>query len=56
MMHADTCMAASRITNLARATFFRPGLHVYGLRDEDRLKDRVATFSFRLKDISTIRC
>jgi cysteine desulfurase family protein (TIGR01976 family) len=28
-----------------------PGLHVYGLTDENRLQDRVATFSFRLKDM-----
>lgn len=28
-----------------------PGLHVYGLIDEHRLQDRVATFSFRLKDM-----
>ena len=26
-----------------------PGLHLYGLTDPDRLEDRVATFSFRLK-------
>jgi cysteine desulfurase family protein (TIGR01976 family) len=26
-----------------------PGLHLYGLTDPDRLQDRVATFSFRLK-------
>lgn len=26
-----------------------PGLHLYGLSDPDRLEDRVATFSFRLK-------
>jgi cysteine desulfurase family protein (TIGR01976 family) len=29
-----------------------PGLHVYGLTDENRLPDRVATFSFRLKDMT----
>jgi selenocysteine lyase/cysteine desulfurase len=28
-----------------------PGLRVYGLIDENRLQDRVATFSFRLKDL-----
>jgi cysteine desulfurase family protein (TIGR01976 family) len=28
-----------------------PGLHLYGLTDENRLQDRVATFSFRLKDL-----
>jgi cysteine desulfurase family protein (TIGR01976 family) len=28
-----------------------PGLHLYGLTDSDRLEDRVATFSFRLKDL-----
>ncbi|MBK9924295.1 MAG: cysteine desulfurase-like protein [Anaerolineales bacterium] len=28
-----------------------PGLHIYGLTDENRMMDRVATFSFRLKDI-----
>jgi cysteine desulfurase family protein (TIGR01976 family) len=28
-----------------------PGLHLYGLSDPDRLEDRVATFSFRLKDL-----
>src|SRR5215208_7581762 len=28
-----------------------PGLRVYGLTDENRLPDRVATFSFRLKDM-----
>ena len=28
-----------------------PGLHLYGLTDENRLQDRVATFSFRLKDM-----
>jgi cysteine desulfurase family protein (TIGR01976 family) len=28
-----------------------PGLHLYGLADPDRLEDRVATFSFRLKDL-----
>jgi cysteine desulfurase family protein (TIGR01976 family) len=28
-----------------------PGLHLYGLTDPDRLEDRVATFSFRLKDL-----
>jgi cysteine desulfurase family protein (TIGR01976 family) len=27
-----------------------PGLHLYGLTDPDRLEDRVATFSFRVKD------
>ena len=27
-----------------------PGLHLYGLADPNRLEDRVATFSFRLKD------
>jgi cysteine desulfurase family protein (TIGR01976 family) len=27
-----------------------PGLQLYGLSDPDRLEDRVATFSFRLKD------
>ena len=27
------------------------GLRVYGLTDENRLHDRVATFSFRLKDM-----
>jgi selenocysteine lyase/cysteine desulfurase len=26
-------------------------LHLYGLTDPDRLEDRVATFSFRLKDL-----
>ena len=28
-----------------------PGLHLYGLTDTNRLQDRVATFSFRLKDM-----
>jgi len=28
-----------------------PGLNIYGLTDENRLPDRVATFSFRLKDM-----
>ena len=28
-----------------------PGLHLYGLTDPDRLEERVATFSFRLKDL-----
>jgi selenocysteine lyase/cysteine desulfurase len=28
-----------------------PGLHLYGLTDPHRLEDRVATFSFRLKDL-----
>jgi selenocysteine lyase/cysteine desulfurase len=28
-----------------------PGLHLYGLSDPDRLEERVATFSFRLKDL-----
>ncbi|HSJ86128.1 MAG TPA: cysteine desulfurase-like protein [Anaerolineales bacterium] len=28
-----------------------PGLHLYGLTDANRLQDRVATFSFRLKDM-----
>ena len=28
-----------------------PGLHLYGLSDPNRLEDRVATFSFRLKDL-----
>ena len=28
-----------------------PGLHIYGLTDENRISDRVATFSFRLKDM-----
>ena len=28
-----------------------PGLHLYGLSDADRLEDRVATFSFRLKGL-----
>jgi cysteine desulfurase family protein (TIGR01976 family) len=28
-----------------------PGLHIYGLTDPQRLEDRVATFSFRLKDL-----
>ena len=28
-----------------------PGLHIYGLTDTNRLQDRVATFSFRLKDL-----
>ena len=28
-----------------------PGLHLYGLSDMDRLEDRVATFSFRLRDL-----
>ena len=28
-----------------------PGLHLYGLTDESRLQDRVATFSFRLKGL-----
>lgn len=28
-----------------------PGLHLYGLTDSNRLHDRVATFSFRLKDL-----
>jgi selenocysteine lyase/cysteine desulfurase len=28
-----------------------PGLRIYGLTDVRRLEDRVATFSFRLKDI-----
>ncbi len=28
-----------------------PGLRLYGLTDENRLQDRVATFSFRLKDL-----
>jgi cysteine desulfurase family protein (TIGR01976 family) len=28
-----------------------PGLHLYGLTDPGRLEDRVATFSFRLKDL-----
>ncbi len=29
-----------------------PGLHIYGLTDPHRLEDRVATFSFRLKDLN----
>ena len=29
-----------------------PGLHLYGLTDANRLEDRVATFSFRLKDMA----
>ena len=29
-----------------------PGLRLYGLTDVRRLEDRVATFSFRLKDMS----
>jgi len=28
-----------------------PGLRLYGLTDPNRLEDRVATFSFRLKDL-----
>jgi cysteine desulfurase family protein (TIGR01976 family) len=28
-----------------------PGLHLYGLTDANRIEDRVATFSFRLKDL-----
>ncbi|HUF00316.1 MAG TPA: cysteine desulfurase-like protein [Anaerolineales bacterium] len=28
-----------------------PGLHLYGLTDPDHMEDRVATFSFRLKDL-----
>ncbi len=28
-----------------------PGLHLYGLTDANRLEERVATFSFRLKDL-----
>jgi cysteine desulfurase family protein (TIGR01976 family) len=28
-----------------------PGLRLYGLTDENRLQDRVATFSFRIKDL-----
>jgi cysteine desulfurase family protein (TIGR01976 family) len=28
-----------------------PGLHLYGLTDSNRIEDRVATFSFRLKDL-----
>jgi cysteine desulfurase family protein (TIGR01976 family) len=28
-----------------------PGLHLYGLTDPKRIEDRVATFSFRLKDL-----
>jgi selenocysteine lyase/cysteine desulfurase len=28
-----------------------PGLNLYGLTDPDRVEDRVATFSFRLKDL-----
>lgn len=28
-----------------------PGLRVYGLTDANRLQDRVATFSFQLKDM-----
>jgi len=28
-----------------------PGLHLYGLTDVNRIEDRVATFSFRLKDL-----
>src|SRR5512139_2709292 len=28
-----------------------PGLHLYGLTDANRIEERVATFSFRLKDI-----
>ncbi len=28
-----------------------PGLHLYGLTDPQRLEERVATFSFRLKDL-----
>jgi cysteine desulfurase family protein (TIGR01976 family) len=28
-----------------------PGLRLYGLTDENRLQDRVATFSFRLRDL-----
>jgi selenocysteine lyase/cysteine desulfurase len=28
-----------------------PGLNLYGLSDPNRLDDRVATFSFRLKDL-----
>lgn len=28
-----------------------PGLHLYGLTDARRIEDRVATFSFRLKDL-----
>ena len=28
-----------------------PGLRLYGLTDENRLQDRVATFSFRIKDM-----
>ena len=28
-----------------------PGLHLYGLTDPNRLAERVATYSFRLKDI-----
>jgi len=28
-----------------------PGLHLYGLTDPQRLEDRVATFSFRLKNV-----
>jgi len=29
-----------------------PGLRIYGLNDENRMQDRVATFSFRLKDMN----
>jgi cysteine desulfurase family protein (TIGR01976 family) len=29
-----------------------PGLRIYGLTDENRMSDRVATFSFRLKDMN----
>jgi cysteine desulfurase family protein (TIGR01976 family) len=29
-----------------------PGLQIYGLTDENRLQDRVATFSFRIKDMN----
>jgi len=28
-----------------------PGLHIYGITDENRLQDRVTTFSFRLNDM-----
>lgn len=28
-----------------------PGLHLYGLNDPNRIEERVATFSFRLKDL-----
>ena len=36
---------------LLRALQSVPNLHIYGLSDLDRIKDRVATFSFRLKDM-----